>query len=496
MSESLIEIQDLLLGSPAATATTAVAVTAGCLAVAYSWTQSDAAKEARRARALAAQIPMVPMGFMEAARHFFGSRAPQFALAQARQLGKVYRMPLVPPNIPAFCVVCDHVLARAILEDSKNTKWDKAYEPFDKVAGGVNFFSAEGFRWKHVRKRITPFFGKTESFYAAIVQSVDVWIDTRLQPAVQANQPVDVSEEMQQITIDVMARAAFDYDWQGDEAQTMLKGLQTTYLEFFRHAAPTNLVRFMVGPLHPDRFKANRASRDMRLVIRQMLETHRQRKTLGTAQANSLIALMDENENYACDEERIRDMVLLFAGGYDTSSFSLSWILLELARHGHVQDTLRQALTSCQTDEEAYTHPYLKCVIRESMRLHATAALGSLRLATRDIAVSGGMVIPKGAICGMPIYALHRDADVFDKPDTFDPERWANPTPAMMAAYQPYSVGRRNCVGQALAQAELQVVTATLVHRFAWTVVDEGVTDYYVTLKNTGCRLRAVPVEK
>ena len=133
------------------------------------------------------------------------------------------------------------------------------------------------------------------------------------------------------------------------------------------------------------------------------------------------------------------------------------------------------------------------------MRLNATTALGGLRVTSRDVQVPSfgkhqAFVIPSGSVCIMPFYAIQRDASVFERPDDFVPSRWENPSNDALLALMPYSVGRRNCVGQAMANAELHVIIAELIRRYEFTVAEEGFTDYYVTLKNTGCLLRATPV--
>ena len=55
----------------------------------------------------------------------------------------------------------------------------------------------------------------------------------------------------------------------------------------------------------------------------------------------------------------------------------------------------------------------------------------------------------------MPIRAIQRGALIFENPDMFDPLRWENPTREMLSAYQPFGLGRRNCIGRAMGVAEL-----------------------------------------
>ena len=54
-----------------------------------------------------------------------------------------------------------------------------------------------------------------------------------------------------------------------------------------------------------------------------------------------------------------------------------------------------------------------------------------------------------------------------------------------------FSLGPRNCVGQALAMAELKRVTAALASRFVFEAVEPPTPDFFLTLKPSGARLRA-----
>ena len=391
------------------------------------------------------------------------------------------------------------------------------------MAGGPNFFTAEDMRWKHVRKAVLPVFGSEQTFYPKIKVCLHSWIDSKLEPCIRSGQPVNISEEMQKITIDIMAREGFDYEWDpnGQEAQTILRGLQYTYLEYFLSAVPTNPVRMLLGRLHPKRREARRWTKAMRTVVRGMLQAHRHRKASGgnlSYNPKSMICLIDENTNYISDEERISDLLLLLAGGYDTSSYSISWILLELARNPTEQSKLRRALKQEASTNGSGSHQndiYSSCtqlrnVVRESMRVNATAALGSMRVMHKDVEVTTTtttntttLVIPKGAVCLTPFSVIQRDADVFQSADEFRPSRWEQTSNAepqkcfqqKSAALMPFALGRRNCIGRTLANAELHVIVAELVQRYEWTVESEGTVEYFVTLKNANCLLVAKPIE-
>jgi pentalenene oxygenase len=61
-------------------------------------------------------------------------------------------------------------------------------------------------------------------------------------------------------------------------------------------------------------------------------------------------------------------------------------------------------------------------------------------------------------------YLHQHDPDVFDDPGTFDPDRW---TPengsATRGSFLAFGDGRRKCIGENFARAELQIILATVL---------------------------------
>lgn len=141
------------------------------------------------------------------------------------------------------------------------------------------------------------------------------------------------------------------------------------------------------------------------------------------------------------DDERIRMLMAIAVAGHETTTNAASTLMHLLATHPEIQDRLR-------ADEQ-----YGVAVVEESLRLrpagHTTA-----RVATRDVEVAG-TTIPAGDRVLLVQAAAGRDAARFPDPDTFDPDR---DTRGNLA----FGWGIHQCVGAALARAELRAMVATL----------------------------------
>ena len=76
-------------------------------------------------------------------------------------------------------------------------------------------------------------------------------------------------------------------------------------------------------------------------------------------------------------------------------------------------------------DEEARNElPYLNAVIKEATRLHSSVGLLLERHVPAEGATICGKFLPPGTIVGINPWVLQHNSDVFERPESFEPERW------------------------------------------------------------------------
>ena len=189
------------------------------------------------------------------------------------------------------------------------------------------------------------------------------------------------------------------------------------------------------------------------------------------------------------DRQCAKEIMHFIAGGYETTGYTLATTLVLLAKHPEVADKVYQEQAKVGRTQIS---EYLACVIKESRRFLPPAALFSSRQYRESVQL-GSYKVPAGAILLLPQMLPHRDERVFGPdPDAFRPERWlGEPSKEMDDSLLTFAAGTRNCVGQALAMAELESVLPRLLSTYRFTIEEEGNLDFFVSLKFSGTRLRA-----
>ncbi|KAI8149691.1 cytochrome P450 [Fennellomyces sp. T-0311] len=69
--------------------------------------------------------------------------------------------------------------------------------------------------------------------------------------------------------------------------------------------------------------------------------------------------------------------------------------------------------------------PYINMIIKEALRVNPPAALSAPRIVIHGTELAGTS-IPKGTLMSLDIYALHINPNIWEDPNAFNPERFAD----------------------------------------------------------------------
>lgn len=162
--------------------------------------------------------------------------------------------------------------------------------------------------------------------------------------------------------------------------------------------------------------------------------------------------------------------------GSETTSSTIEWALTELLSNpeslNKAKAELGQAVGADRTFEEDDIDnlPYLKAVIKETLRLHPPIPFLVPRRAMEDTNFQG-YHIPKDTQVLVNAWAIGRDPEVWDEPWSFKPERFLGSTVDYKGQnYEliPFGAGRRMCAGVPLAHRMLHLILGSLLHQFDW----------------------------
>ncbi len=361
---------------------------------------------------------------------------------------------------------------------------------------GEGLFTSSGELWLRQRRLAQPAFHRQRlAGLGAIMTDVASAAVARWRALAAAGRPVDVAAEMSRLTLQIVGRALFGLDI-GDREGEVTRALAgaAEFLEYrFRHPFDPPLV--LPLPRHR-RFQAARAGFD-RIVYGIIAARRRALAETGDAGGDLLALLLearDQETGEGMSDRQLRDEVItLLVAGHETTAVALTWTWYLLARHPHAERALHAELAAVldgrpPTPEDLPRLTYTRMVLDEALRLYPPAY--GLSRQTREPLEVRGYRLPAGALIGLLQYVTHRHPDFWERPEEFDPERFAPGRAAGRPrfAYFPFGGGQRQCIGAGFALMEAQILLATLAQGFRCAPVSARpiAPDPQVTLRPRG----------
>ncbi|PON43841.1 Cytochrome P450, E-class, group I, partial [Trema orientale] len=216
------------------------------------------------------------------------------------------------------------------------------------------------------------------------------------------------------------------------------------------------------------------------------------------------ILLKVQREEKKLTQDHMKAILLdMFVGGTDTTSASSEWLMTELLRNPRVmkkaQEEVRKVVGNKKKIEMSDINKmdYLKCVIKETFRLHPSAPLLLPRETSKSVKV-GGRQIPAKTRVFINAWAIQRDPNVWERPEEFIPERFENKTVDFNFDLLVFGCGRRKCPGLTFGMVNIEYIAANILFWFDWKLSgkpeDLDMSEVYglsVTKKNA---LHVVPI--
>lgn len=342
------------------------------------------------------------------------------------------------------------------------------------VFTGDGLLINDGATWVKHRRLAAPAFHRQRILaYQAIAaraarEAIASWQD---------GQVIDLEREMKRLTLTIVGRALFTRDVNEiadglshdvDRALDYVNGLSgRVTLPVIRSIARRNR-------------EALAAIERVDAAVRGLIRARRAQSASHDADFLGMLLAAQTEDGESLSDDEVRDEVItMFVAGHETVATVLTWLFYLTARHPEVQAGLEREAreTNASGDVQIDTpfhRPYAVRVYKEAMRLYPGGfTIG--REAIRDVPV-GDYVIPAGAWVMISPYSVHRNPAIFPEPERFDPNRFTpeNERALPQAAYIPFGIGPRACIGGQFALMEGQIIVSTFAERVRLINVTPG----------------------
>lgn len=210
-----------------------------------------------------------------------------------------------------------------------------------------------------------------------------------------------------------------------------------------------------------------------------------------------------EKEPSIDKELLMRDMIIFYFAGHDTSSHAISSLVYFTKKYSEIYQKVfkeiftglgikdRSDVKSLINSEKLDLMDYLNYVIKETLRYDnpATISLGYKSLEPVRIC---GVPLPRDAKIFLSIHANHYNPKQWQEPDRFLPERFDPESTYFKCpelgdsehrspyAFVPFSFGLRNCAGKSLALLEIKTVAAYMFMKFDYELDPKQTNNEYI----------------
>ncbi|XP_009765717.1 cytochrome P450 703A2-like [Nicotiana tabacum] len=191
----------------------------------------------------------------------------------------------------------------------------------------------------------------------------------------------------------------------------------------------------------------------------------------------------DGNGKQHMDDVEIKALIQdMIAAATDTSAVTNEWAMAEVIKHPHVLKKIQEELDivvgsgRMVTETDLVNLKYLRCVVRETFRMHPAGPFLIPHESIRDTTING-YYIPAKTRVFINTHGLGRNTKIWDNIDEFRPERHSPKDESIRVEIShgadfkilPFSAGKRKCPGAPLGVKLVLMALARLFHCFDWS---------------------------
>lgn len=355
----------------------------------------------------------------------------------------------------------------------------------DDTFDGHGVFFSNGERWKQLRKFTTMALrdlgmGKPEG---------EQLIQTEVQCLLEAlqrtkGQPFDPSLLLAQATSNIACSltCGLRFPYEDKEFQAVvrgasgiLRGISSPWGQVYE------MFSWLLWPLPGLRTQfLNHVGTVATFAIKQVQRHRENLDTSGPARdvVDSFLLKMakeeqDPNTEFT-DKNLLMTIIYLLFAGTVTVSATVQYTLLLLLKYPEVKERVQEELTrelgaGRVPGLRDRTHlPYTDAVLHEAQRLLALVPMGIPRALMKTTCFRG-YTLPQGTEVFALLGSVLHDPEAFKQPEEFNPGRFLDAEGKFkkQEAFLPFSLGKRVCLGEGLARAEIFLLVTAILQTFS-----------------------------
>lgn len=339
---------------------------------------------------------------------------------------------------------------------------------------GHGLLTVNGQHWLNQRRLIQPAFHKKK--IESLLDTIQKTITTELD-AIKPNEIVETLPIMGDLAFQVVAKSLFSYTEKGggmrrlqeitEANQIMLvKELRQPFKKWWFH-------------LNGDFKRSDAMIREVRELLNGLIEERRKSDEVYDDLLDMLLEARYEDGTGMSNEQLIDEILILFTAGHETTANALTFTLLLLAQHPEIQTRVFDEVSRVNTKgqgimEKISAMPYTKQCLDEAMRLYPPAYFSD-RVNLEDDSYQD-LFLPKGTDVLISFYEIHRNAEVWEEPERFDPDRFhADNKKDNADHYFPFGAGPRMCIGNGFAIYEMVLALSRIIEKYQVTTPQKTV---------------------
>ncbi|CAK0785609.1 hypothetical protein CVIRNUC_008820 [Coccomyxa viridis] len=398
--------------------------------------------------------------------------------------GKVFRLSFGPKS---FVVVSDAEVARYMLMTNAGNYTKGVLSEILDFVMGKGLIPADGDVWKARRRAIVP------SLHRKYIENmVGMFADSALhgvsslQQAHQAGKSVEMENFFSRLTLDIIGKAVFNYDFDSlTHDDPVIQAVYTVLREAeYRSTYPLPywnlpLMRLIVPRQRRCQAALATINRTLSgLIAKSKRVFDEEDQEFGedflSEEDPSILHFLLAGGDEITSKQLRDDLMTMLIAGHETTAAVLTWTLHCLTDRPDVLKRLQHEIDTVLGDRKPTLDDLKKLrlttrVINEAMRLYPQPPV-LIRRATEDD-VLGGFSVAAGSDIFISVWNIHRNAGFWSNADSFDPDRFPveGPIPNEITEnfnYLPFGGGRRKCIGDQFALFEAVVGLAVLLRRF------------------------------